>query len=351
MKNSSTILCLIAALLLLSSGSARAGSYGFSDEIKPNAVSHPPGYGGINASFTTTICVDPTHPDAALIGTAMENIARTFSARVATSPNLFSGGATNIPSGEMDWESVALHELGHCLGLSHTNTGSSYSPDDEFTRSYAVTSGFSFDDGADNIDGSSDDVRDDDQSLVWFFKGVNNPFVLSSPVDSTTFSRTLSDLPGAHAFPTSATRDVGALLGYGDTEAVMKQLSYSEEAQRTLVADDVATLQYAMSGTDELAGTSDDYTFDVSYVGLTASCDIVFESSASTNFARCSYSASYSGDHYNFTSATAQFNPTVDWFYNDVSNATQVPLLPDLIAMGLVSLLLLATLRMAVKKP
>jgi hypothetical protein len=42
-----------------------------------------------------------------------------------------------------------------------------------------------------------------------------------------------------------------------------------------LIADDVAGIRYAMSGVDELQGTSDDYTIQLKYVGVDSNANIV----------------------------------------------------------------------------
>ena len=46
------------------------------------------------------------------------------------------------------------------------------------------------------------------------------------------------------------------------------------EAKRGLTWDDVDTLKYGQSGLDELASTTDDYQIQLSYVGITDSCDV-----------------------------------------------------------------------------
>ena len=45
----------------------------------------------------------------------------------------------------------------------------------------------------------------------------------------------------------------------------------SDEAQRTLGHDDVATLRLGMAGLDEVAGTSDDYTLTLTFCGSCSS--------------------------------------------------------------------------------
>ncbi len=49
----------------------------------------------------------------------------------------------------------------------------------------------------------------------------------------------------------------------------MQQGTFTDEDQRRLNHDDVATALYGMAGLDEIAGTPDDYTLGLSYAGLT----------------------------------------------------------------------------------
>jgi hypothetical protein len=115
---------------------------------------------------------------------------------------------------------------------------------------------------------------------------------------------------------------VAAARGFADTECSLQQGTYSDEAQRTLGHDDVAQLRIAMSGYDEIQGTSDDYTLNVTYVGLTTSCDIVIDfDDTETSFATCGVSGSFSGLHGTITAANIYLNDTNNWYFNDVSNA------------------------------
>jgi len=171
--------------------------------------------------------------------------------------------------------------------------------------------------------GSKDDQRDDDQNLHWFRKGVNNPFLEVVSPQSSNYSRDVADLPVSDAFVANAGRDVGALLGFADTEAVMQQGQYYDEDQRSLQADDVATYKMGMTGLDETASTADDYTINMVYGGIkadTSNCDIVIESTTS-GFGACSISGS-SGDgiHFRITSATFSYNSDFAWYFNDVLN-------------------------------
>jgi hypothetical protein len=151
---------------------------------------------------------------------------------------------------------------------------------------------------------------------------TTTPSLIGAVVDTTTYARDLGDLPGGHSFAANADRTVGADLGFASSEAVMQQGTFSDEAQRTRVPDDVATLRLAMSGLDETQGTADDYLLLLTYGGLTTSgCDVVLDfDNSETDFAVCQTSGLFlNGTHVRITAANAYFNTTaVTWFFNTV---------------------------------
>jgi hypothetical protein len=175
--------------------------------------------------------------------------------------------------------------------------------------------------GVDGIRGSNDDGRGDDVNLHWYRKSNNNPFTIGSVVDPSTYARDTSTLPG-HLYAENCDRTVAAARGFADTECSLQQGTFSDEAQRTLGHDDVAQLRIAMSGYDEIQDTSDDYTLNVTYVGLTTNCDIVIDfDDTETSFASCSVSASFSGLHGTIIAANVYLNDSYNWYFNDVPNA------------------------------
>ena len=97
---------------------------------------------GKNQAFTT----------ASDMLVSLENVARTYSALVPTSPNSFLAGDNDVPAGRFDFETVLLHEVGHCIGLAHPNLGSESGltgSDQDFTRSTdGPDNTFDLDDGA-----------------------------------------------------------------------------------------------------------------------------------------------------------------------------------------------------------
>ena len=312
------------------SNSANAAGYLFAGEGNGvNVITHPTGYTGTQSTLNVNVCVVPGTQNANVLGTSVENSIRVFNNLVPTTPNLFSA---NVPLDAVDFESVLLHEIGHCVGLAHTNlgvqTGVAGTNTDYTNSTDGANNAFTFGVGPDGVVGSGDDNRGDDQSLAWFNMANNDPFAIAPIVDSTTFSRLLADLPGSDSYVANASRQVGALLGYPSTEAAMNQGSFFNEAQRTLAADDVHGIALAASGIDELQGTADDYQLVLNYLGISDSsqCDITVEFDTAAAFAFCSVGGVFSGpDHITITSASTVFNPNFNWFFNQVSNVPPPP--------------------------
>ncbi|BAO45532.1 S-layer homology domain-containing protein [Thiolapillus brandeum] len=325
---SSILIPLAGAMLCVAAAGVQAGTYMFAgDSNGLDIVTHPSGYTGTGANqeVVVKVCINPADPHATDMETSVRNVVATYNARQATTGNLLFDADTNIPAGEVDFESVVLHEMGHCLGMAHPNAASESGlsgGDTNYTKATKGVDGvFNLDAGVDGVIGSSDDVRGDDVNLHWFRISNNNPFTLDSVVDSSTYSRDLGQLPNGHLFAANADRSVGVLLGVADTEAVMQQGTMNDEAQRTLAADDVATLGYAISGIDETASTADDYSIRLVYQGITSTdCDVNLQfDNSETGFAQCSVGGSFvATDHVVISSADIYFNDTANWFFNDV---------------------------------
>jgi hypothetical protein len=331
-------LCLAAGLLTgisVSPVPLEAGTFLFADETRLNSIAHPPNYTGAGGGgiVTVRVCIDPSSPNATDMAIPVQNNINIYNRLQATTANLKSGANNNIPGSAIDFESVALHEIGHCLGLGHVNAASESGlsgANQNYTKATLGANGvFNLDAGLDGVIGSSDDVRGDDGNLHWFRMTNNNPFTLGATVDSSTYARDLASLPAGHSFAANADRAVAALLGVPGTEAVMQQGTYYDEAQRTLGHDDVATLRYAQSGINESAGNQDDYTINLVYGGLsTSNCDITLQITSTTGLAFCSAGGAYVGgfDHFSLVGAAIEFGASYNWFFN-TDTVNQAPVL------------------------
>jgi len=330
---------IVLAILLMSFGMAHAGAYIFAGEGNGvDIITHPSPYTGSGGTVIVRVCIDPNSPNAIDMEYSVKNNIDVFNQMEPTHGNLKRGNNNNIPSGHIDFESVSLHEIGHCLGLAHINaaTESGLSGDDQnYTKSTdGANDSWDLDAGVDGIIGSSDDVRGDDVNLLWFRKSNNDPFTIDTVVDSTTYSKDIADLPAGHNYAANADRNVSTLLGYATTEAVMQQGTYKDEAQRTLGHDDVATLLYAASGVDERESggpggrnNRDNYTIVMEYGGISdTNCDVSMSMTSTPSLAFCSVNGSYigtSGDnvHYRVTNAIIEFGDGFNWFFNTDNTA------------------------------
>lgn len=330
----STIGLTSLALILGTAQRSHAFSFIFANALQPNGqrlspdlVAHQIGYNGTGGQINITVGIDQTSANASAIETATQNVINTWNNLEPTTGNLLNTLQTGMRSDQFDFESVLLHELGHSLGLGHPNLASESGLTGDNREYTASTNGtdnrFNLDAGADGIEGSADDRRGDDVNLNYFSTADNDPFDTDlGVVDSTTYSRDLANLPEGDSFSANADRDVGAALGYSNTEAVMQQGTVNGEIQRTLGADDVAGILYSLAGVDERAGTADDYTFNLTYAGLTDNANILIDfDNSKTGFAVSQNTGVGIGsNHVAITGSNIFFNNGWDWFFNDISN-------------------------------
>ena len=320
MRNLLSVLLLLIPLVLPTNFvNAFAYIFAFNFNV-PNLITHPVGYTGTGGVLNITVGIDPTSANAMAMVTSTQNVIASWNNLAPTTGNLDFSGI--VAGGEVDFESVLLHEMGHAMGLAHCNAASESGlggANENYTRAEeGANTAFDIDPGGDGIIGSADDLRGDDVNFNWFRMSNNNPFTIPGTVDGTTYSLDLVDLPAGDNFSANADRDVGTALGSANTEAVMQQGSFFGEAQRTLAHDDVAGLRFAMAGVDETAGNADDYTFNLTYAGLTTAADIVIDfDNNQTGFAVASSGgSSINATHWRVTGSSIFFNTGYNWLFN-----------------------------------
>lgn len=326
---------IAAAILLAAPSLVEAGAYVFAGDANGlDLVAHPQiysGTGGLRPDLT--VCID-TSVNPALAVQAEPSVIKaveTFNRfRPIPSNNLAFNANTDIPSGQIDFESTLLHEMGHCQGLAHPNhaneSGLAGAERNGTKSSQGINTIFDQDAGPDTRHGSSDDLRGDDINLHWYIRNQNNPGLLPAVVDSSTMMRELTDLPAGHAFAANADRDVMNALGFPLTEAVMQQGAFGREAQRHLQHDDVVTLRLARAGSDRTAGNADDYSYQLRYVGqlndpANADCNLRVRLDTSTGFAVCSLSGQFiNATNIRVTRAELAFNSNSNWYFTPGTN-------------------------------
>ncbi len=313
---------------------ASAGAYVFANASRLDSVTHPQVYSGTGGTLADlTICIDVS-VNPALAAQAEGSVLKAVAThnRFVSLPadTLAFNAATDIPTGQVDFESTLLHEIGHCIGLAHPNHATESGiaePGRNGTKS-AVGANGNFDQnaGLDGLHGSSDDLRGDDINLHWYIRNQNNPGLLPPIVDSTSMIRELTALPAGHLFAANADRNVMAALGFANSEAVMQQGAGFNEAQRHFQHDDLATLLLARAGLDRVAGTSDDYRYALRYVGQlnnpsNANCNLRVRLDTSTGFAVCGVGSQALGNgDLRITSANLAFNSNTAWFFTPGPN-------------------------------
>ena len=92
-------------------------------------ILHPQGYTGTENALTVEVCIDPASlvPSGSVLTDMEQSVQNNIAAWNQLQPllgNSILSTANNTASGALDFESVALHELGHCIGLAHVNAAS-----------------------------------------------------------------------------------------------------------------------------------------------------------------------------------------------------------------------------------
>ncbi|MFK8015667.1 MAG: hypothetical protein AB8G17_09535, partial [Gammaproteobacteria bacterium] len=163
---------LSLAVCLACAPSVLGGAYVTSGAGNLDRIVHPSNYTGSGGNLQVRVCISPASSVTTLLEIPLQNAIFRINELEPTIGNLITGGANDIPSNAVDAESALLHEAGHCIGLAHPNLATESgvpSAQRDYTKTTQGNNGFfDLNDGADNVLGSSDDLRGDDVNLHWF---------------------------------------------------------------------------------------------------------------------------------------------------------------------------------------
>lgn len=283
---------------------AAAGVFLFAEgpsslDPEPNRIAYPPGYSGFETEVQISVCI---HPDSESISDMKVPLLNTLAVWNELQPaagNLRRNDP-RLALDEVDYESVLIHEVGHCIGLAHPNLASESGlprPDQGYAKSLPGPEGYNLDPGADDVIGTREDQRGNDTNLIWFRKGANDPFSFEDVIDASTYTTDLSELPAGHSFAEIAALQVSQFRGLAEEEAVMHQGARFGATRRELSRNDATMIRLAQSGLDRTQGTADDFTLRLEYRGIgdEGDCDITVKTGGD-RFAFCAARAAVSAD-------------------------------------------------------
>lgn len=297
---------------------------GAESQSNPNLITHPTGYTGTQSQLTISVCIAPDSESINQMLIPLLNAIDTWNALQPVVDNV-KPGPPQFGNNQIDYESVLVHEIGHCIGLAHPNLGSEsgLSGNDRLFAKALRGSNKVYDlgVGADGVIGTRDDQRGDDINLGWFRRGVNDPFIYEAVIDSSTYTVDMAELPPGHNFVELGARQVAQLRGLPPSDAVMQQLTFPGETRRDLTPEDATMMRLGMTGLDRTQGTADDYSYTLVYGGVASGCNITVRTQGS-GVGVCDVTAQFlPGDqHLQIISGTVTMGSTsqFNWFFNPV---------------------------------
>lgn len=290
-----------AAIGFISPSPCSSGSFLISSNFggTVDAIVHPFLYVGAGGPLTVNVCTSPSFAEIDSAEPAIVRAIATWNSLAFQNNNLEQA----TPEGFADFETIMLHELGHCgYGLDHPNLSGLVEPQVARMATIALTGEnqfFDFSAGVDGAPGSPDDLRGDDENYFWFRKFDNDPFfAIGGAIDTTTYSRDLMDLPVGSLFAANANRLSGPASSPPvlDTESIMNGIFFEGDRIHEIQADDFSIIALGQAGLDGVGGTADDYSVTLSYLGRMDDdtvCQVMIVSSSEAPIppARCNVSS------------------------------------------------------------
>ena len=258
------------------------------ETVNPTGRVHPVGFDGSGGALIINVCTTGIFPgEMRPIEARVQDAIATWNALVPSQGNcpgecrLVEDLDPSPDTDPYDFESVVLHELGHCAyGLDHPNLQVDLPNDvgnERVNTSY--TAGYNgstalISAGTDTIRGTADDEYGNICDVHWFRISDNDPVVIdATPIDSMTYSRSVLSNLGMD-FPVNANREAALSLGAPLTNAVMYSNIARNQVRDALTADEVNMVKNLLIGSDRIAGNADDYTVTLQYVADCSTADI-----------------------------------------------------------------------------
>jgi hypothetical protein len=347
----------IAACLLAGAAAAASVQAAVFLESTDGRVTHAGAYDGSPGVHVINVCQDSTaQPIVGDPAQATRNVVAELNRFRGQLGNVVGAAAVGVGSGKVDYESMLMHEMGHCLGLDHNVLGPSEvgctidgscvgHPTLFFVNAFrGPNSGFDGQAGLDGERGTGDDLRLDDVNRHWYRVGNNDPFEEAAIADRTTHARSGLLPPGdlfAEAVANFSPCTQGAAAsrtwqanGRPPTQDVLFPVLCIANAVRSLSPNDRTAFRIARAGLDGIAATADDYSIRLNYVEFDASdCDVLirfpdgggFHCAADVRTLANGDTTIADGADPDRFAAIISLQRSTNWFFNQVDTTVDPP--------------------------